>query len=98
MAVPQGPYPDQASEGWLTFGVRRGPSEVHRASGPITSATEGIVLTHDTSPYNVALVVRLPRDLRDELVQRAATEDRSVASLMRRAARAYLAAGLEPQP
>lgn len=55
-------------------------------------------MTHDTSPYNVALVVRLPRDLRDELVQRAATEDRSVASLMRRAARAYLAAGLEPQP
>ena len=39
---------------------------------------------------DVALVVRLPRDLRDALRQRAAVEDRSIASLMRLAARNYL--------
>ncbi|WP_158282881.1 DUF3987 domain-containing protein [Nocardioides silvaticus] len=51
-----------------------------------------------TSPTNdssisindVALVVRLPHDLRDALKERAAAEDRSVASLIRVAARAYL--------
>ncbi|MCB0909338.1 MAG: Arc family DNA-binding protein [Nocardioidaceae bacterium] len=40
---------------------------------------------------DVAVVVRLPRDLRDELKRQAAQEDRSVASLLRLAARAYLA-------
>ena len=39
---------------------------------------------------DVALVIRLPRDLRDALRQRAAAEDRSIASLMRLAARDYL--------
>ena len=39
---------------------------------------------------DVAIVVRLPHDLRDALKQRAAAEDRSVASLMRVAARTYL--------
>lgn len=45
----------------------------------------------NTEPTNdVAVVIRLPRDLREALKQRAASEDRSVASLLRRAARAYL--------
>lgn len=39
---------------------------------------------------DVAIVVQLPRDLRDALRDRAATEDRSVASLLRLAVRAYL--------
>jgi plasmid stability protein len=39
---------------------------------------------------DVAVVVRLPRELREALKQRAAAEDRSVASLMRLAARTYL--------
>ena len=45
----------------------------------------------EAAPNEVAVVVRLPRDLRDALKERAATEDRSVASLLRRAARTYLA-------
>lgn len=49
------------------------------------------MLNNEASPNEVALVVRLPRDLRDALKERAAAEDRSVASLLRRAARAYLA-------
>ena len=43
-----------------------------------------------TSTNDVALVVRLPHDLRDALKERAAVEDRSLASLMRIAARTYL--------
>jgi predicted DNA-binding protein len=39
---------------------------------------------------DVAVVVRLPRELREALKQRAAEEDRSVASLLRLAARTYL--------
>jgi hypothetical protein len=39
------------------------------------------------TPDEVAPVVRLPLDLRDALRARAAAEDRSVASLMRLAAR-----------
>lgn len=45
-----------------------------------------------TNVNDVAIVVRLPRDLRDALKERAAAEDRSVASLLRRAARSYLQA------
>ncbi len=41
---------------------------------------------------DVALTVRLPADLHDRLVQRAAKEDRTVASLLRMAAWAYLKA------
>lgn len=44
----------------------------------------------NTSTNNVALVVRLPHDLRDALKERAAAEDRSMASLMRLAARQYV--------
>ena len=44
----------------------------------------------NASTNDVAIVVRLPHDLRDALKQRAAAEDRSVASLMRVAARTYL--------
>jgi plasmid stability protein len=47
--------------------------------------------TASTSSTNdVALVVRLPHDLREALKERAAAEDRSVASLLRVAARTYL--------
>lgn len=47
---------------------------------------------NDPTPPNhdVAVVVRLPRDLRDALRARAAAGDRSVASLLRLAARTYL--------
>lgn len=48
-----------------------------------------------TRNATVAIVVRLPLELRDALTERAAAEDRSVASLMRRAARAYLDGGLD---
>ena len=48
-------------------------------------------MTTEATHNEVAVVVRLPRDLRDALKHRAAAEDRSVASLLRRAARAYLA-------
>ena len=44
----------------------------------------------EATPNEVAVVVRLPRDLRDALKDRAAAEDRSVASLLRMAARAYV--------
>ena len=40
---------------------------------------------------DVAIVVRLPLELRESLKERAAQEDRSVASLLRLAARRYLA-------
>lgn len=39
---------------------------------------------------DVAVVVRLPRELRDALKVRASEEDRSVASLLRMAVRTYL--------
>lgn len=39
---------------------------------------------------DVAVVVRLPRELRDELKQRASGDDRSLAAVMRKAVRAYL--------
>jgi hypothetical protein len=39
---------------------------------------------------DVAIVVRLPRELRDALKQQATAEDRSVASLLRVAVRTYL--------
>ena len=48
-------------------------------------------MNNPETSQDVAVVVRLPRDLRDELKRRAAHEDRSVASLLRVAARAYLA-------
>jgi hypothetical protein len=51
-----------------------------------------------TPTNDVAIVVRLPRDLRDALKQRAGLEDRSVASLLRVAVRAYLEDHQEVQP
>ena len=51
----------------------------------------------EPSTNEVAVVVRLPQDLREALRQRAAAEDRSVASLLRRAARNYLQTP-EPTP
>lgn len=46
------------------------------------------------SPTNdVALVIRLPEDLRGALKERAAEEDRSLASLVRIAVRTYLESG-----
>jgi plasmid stability protein len=47
-------------------------------------------LNTDTATNDVAVVIRLPRDLRDALKRRAASEDRSVASLLRMAVRAYV--------
>jgi len=46
--------------------------------------------TEPPTTNDVAVVIRLPYDLREALKGRAASEDRSVASLLRRAARAYL--------
>ena len=47
--------------------------------------------TNPTNPTNdVAIVVRLPQDLREALKARAAAEDRSMASVMRLAARQYV--------
>ena len=40
---------------------------------------------------DVAVLVRMPQELRDALTQRADDEDRSLASLLRMAARRYLA-------
>lgn len=52
--------------------------------------------TASSSPTNdVALVVRLPQDLRDALKERAAVEDRSLASLVRMATRTYLQSEVE---
>lgn len=74
---------------------RRGPSVIaaravyHRIDHTrthMTSPTDAPI----TSNNDVALVVRLPLDLRNALRERAAAEDRSVASLMRIAARTYL--------
>ena len=44
----------------------------------------------NTSTNDVAIVVRLPQELREALKARAAAEDRSVASVMRLAARQYV--------
>ena len=63
-----------------------------RASVPIRStAKKEPPMNEPQTSDDVAVVVRLPRDLRDELKRQAAQEDRSVASLLRLAARAYLA-------
>jgi hypothetical protein len=63
-----------------------------RASSQIRStAKKERPMNNPETSQDVAVVVRLPRDLRDELKRRAAHEDRSVASLLRVAARAYLA-------
>ncbi|WP_082500199.1 ribbon-helix-helix domain-containing protein [Nocardioides sp. Leaf285] len=43
-----------------------------------------------TAHNDVVIVVRLPHDLRDALKEHAAAQDRSVASLLRMAARTYL--------
>lgn len=47
---------------------------------------------------DVAVLVRLPRELRDALGAQAAAEDRSVASLLRVAAREYLRRASRDQP
>ncbi len=48
------------------------------------------ILNTETTANDVAVVIRLPRDLREALKRRAAQEDRSVASALRMAARAYV--------
>ena len=72
---------DQIATG--TFGSRR-------ASGVNQSALKEIHLPVKNTQPEVAVLVRLPQDLRDALRARADLEDRSVASLMRLAARQYL--------
>ena len=47
-------------------------------------------MTVENPQNDVAVIVRLPAELREALKARAAAEDRSVASLLRRAARLYL--------
>jgi len=51
---------------------------------------EELPLIHQTPQNDVAVVVRLPAELRDALKVAAAAEERSVASLLRLAARQYL--------
>jgi hypothetical protein len=46
--------------------------------------------TPKDSGMDAAVVVRLPQDLRDALRAQAVAEDRTLASLLRVAARAYL--------
>ena len=46
--------------------------------------------TSRDSGMDAAVVVRLPQDLRDALRAQAVAEDRTLASLLRIAARAYL--------
>lgn len=47
-------------------------------------------MSPETNQNDSAVVVRLPHALRDALKAQAAAEDRSVASLLRLAARQYL--------
>ena len=47
-------------------------------------------MSPDNPQNDVAVIVRLPQELREALKVQAATEDRSVASLLRVAARGYL--------
>lgn len=47
---------------------------------------------NETTENDAAVIVRLPHQLRQALKERAALEDRSVASLLRLAARQYLEA------
>ena len=64
-------------------------------SGPITSPIKEIPLNHTTPQNDVAVVVRLPIELREALKAAAAAEDRSVASLLRLAAREYLSKAVQ---
>lgn len=81
----------------MTTAGRPEPSDLAALAVRTYPPTEGSNLNTEATPNEVVVVVRLPRDLRDALKDRAAAEDRSVASLLRRAARAYLA-DPEPQP
>jgi hypothetical protein len=70
-----------------------GPCDLHDAER-IGTETQG-ALMHAPGPHNpsrktTAVVVRLPQELREALLRRAATEDRTLASLLRLAAREYL--------
>lgn len=58
---------------------------------------------HTPGPHNqpvktTAVVVRLPQELREALMRRAAAEDRTLASLLRLAARDYLDHAPKSQP
>jgi len=44
----------------------------------------------DMPTLDIAVLIRLPHELREALRERAESEDRSVASIMRQAARSYL--------
>lgn len=54
--------------------------------------------SHNQSLNTTAVVVRLPPDLREALLRRAAAEDRTLASLLRLAARNYLDHRPEARP
>jgi len=47
-------------------------------------------LMSDMPTLDIAVLIRLPHELREALRERAESEDRSVASIMRQAARSYL--------
>lgn len=52
----------------------------------------------DEAAMTAAVVVRLPMQLREALRQKAVAEDRTVASILRLAARAYLDNTAQGQP
>jgi hypothetical protein len=54
------------------------------------TSTQSPISVSPAPANDVAIVVRLPQDLREALKARAAAEDRSVASVMRLAARQYV--------
>lgn len=56
----------------------------------MTTSTHSPSATNPGTANDAAIVVRLPQDLRKALKARAAAEDRSVASVMRLAARQYV--------
>jgi plasmid stability protein len=56
----------------------------------MATSTQSPITVSPAPANDVAIVVRLPQDLREALKARAAAEDRSVASVMRLAARQYV--------
>ena len=74
----------------MPFCSHRGPCEIAALAVRSHPPTEGSALNTEAAANEIAVVVRLPRELRDALKARAVAEDRSVASLLRRAARDYL--------
>lgn len=62
---------------------------------PADPVESGYLRSENDTQNTTAVVVRLPRDLRTALKLRADEEDRSLASLLRRAAKTYLASAAQ---